>query len=70
MQDDFALFFAVIVLTLGAVLLHDGVSHPDASQSARIIGGAAFLSLGSNTMLIVLRNWWKWKKVLSKYRDQ
>jgi hypothetical protein len=45
----------VIVLTLGAVLLHDGVSHPDAGQSAKIIGGAAFLSLGSITMLIVLR---------------
>ena len=62
MLDDLGFFFGLIFLIAGAVLLYNGVSHNDASQSTTIIGGATFLSLGSTVMWSVLRNWWAWRK--------
>jgi hypothetical protein len=70
MRDDLALFFSLILLMIGAALLFDGVSNNDPSKSARVIGGAAFLSLGATIMWIVLRNWLGWRKILNRYRDQ
>jgi hypothetical protein len=70
MRDDLSLFFSLILLIVGAALLSDGVSSTDPSQSARVIGGAAIFSLGSSVMWMVLRNWWGWRKILNRYRDQ
>jgi len=69
MRDALGIFLALVFLTVGALLLYDGVSTTDLTQSARIIGGAALLSLGLAITLIVLKNWWKWKKVSRHYRD-
>jgi hypothetical protein len=69
MRDDLALFFALIIVIPGAALLYDGISSADASQTIRVIGGALLLTLGLTIMSIVLRNWWKWKKVLARHRN-
>jgi hypothetical protein len=39
------LVFALLFLIVGAVLLHDGISNSDPSQTL-LTSGAAFLSLG------------------------
>jgi len=70
MLDDLRLFFGLIFLIAGAVLLYNGVSNNDASQSATIIGGATFLSLGSTVMWTVLRNWWEWRREYRSYRNE
>jgi hypothetical protein len=69
MRDDLALFFTVILLIVGSVLLYDGVSVGDASQSARVIGGAAVLSAGLILMRSLLKNWWEWKKLVRRHRN-
>ena len=64
MRDDLGLLFGLTFLTAGAVLLYNGLSNSDASESATIIGGATFLSLGSTVMWTVLKNWWEWRERL------
>jgi len=70
MRDDLGLFFGLIFLIAGAMLLYNGVSNADATQSAAIIGGATFLSLGSVVMWTLLRNWWEWRKEYRRYRNE
>ncbi len=69
MRDDLALFFGLILVIPGAALLYDGISSADANQSIRVIGGALLLALGLTVLSIVLRNWWKWKKILARQRN-
>jgi len=69
MLDELGLFFGVIFLLAGAVLLYKGVSNADASQTAAVIGGATFLSLGSVLMWNVLKNWWVSRKEYRRYRN-
>jgi len=69
MRDDLGIFLALILLTTGSVLLYEGVSTSDVSQSARTIGGAALLSFGLIILRIVLKNWWKWRKLSKVPRD-
>jgi hypothetical protein len=69
MRDDLALFFALILVLPGAALLYDGIASADASQSIHVIGGALLLAMGLTIMSIVLRNWWKWKKILARHRN-
>ena len=64
-----SLFCGVICFLGGAALLYKGVSNADASQTAAIIGGATFLSLGSTAMWNVLKNWWVWRKEYRRYRN-
>jgi len=70
MLDDLRLFSGLIFLIAGAALLHNGMSNADASQSATVLGGATFLSLGSTVMWTVLRNWWVWRKEYRRYRNE
>ena len=68
MRDYLGLFFGLTFLIAGAVLLYNGMSNDYASQSAAIIGGATFLSLGAVVMWIRLRDWWEWRKEYREYR--
>ncbi len=70
MLNNLGLFFGLIFLIAGAVLLYKGVSNADASQTAAIIGGATFLSLGSVAMWTVLKNWWEWRREYRRYRNE
>jgi hypothetical protein len=71
MRDDMALFLALLFSVMGAVLLYDGVSVPGVNQTAKIIGGATFLSLALTMAWFVLRNWWEWKQIRGSYhRDR
>jgi hypothetical protein len=70
MRDNWALCFAVSLITIGAALLADGSYKSDASQSARIIGGAAFLSAGLAGIWFALKNWLKWKRVDKEYGNE
>jgi hypothetical protein len=62
MFGKLGLSFAVVSLLLGSILLYDAVSRSDLNQTATIIGGAAFFSLGLVTLLLIAKDWSKWKK--------
>jgi len=68
-RDYLGLFFGLICLIAGAVLLYNGMSNANAGQSVAIIGGATFLSLGAVVMWTRLRNWWEWRKEYREYRE-
>ena len=67
MRGGKALFLALLLSMMGAALLYDGVSESGASQTAKIICGATFVSLALTTAWAVLRNWWEWKKIRESY---
>ncbi len=69
MRDDLGLFFALVLLAIGGILLHDGLSNATPSQVASLISGALFLSLGMTCTWLVLKNWWRWKKAQSNTED-
>ena len=63
MRDHVGIFFSAVFLLIGAAIVYDGVASNDAGQSARVIAGAAILALGITTMRLVLKNWWKERKL-------
>jgi hypothetical protein len=63
MLDKLGLSFGVMSLLLGIILLlYDAVSRSDLTQTARVIGGAVFFSLGLVTLSLVAKDWSKWRK--------
>jgi uncharacterized membrane protein len=62
MLDKLSLFFAVVSLLMGSILLYDAVSKSDLTQTARVIGGAVFFALGLVTLTLVAKDWSKWRK--------
>jgi hypothetical protein len=70
MRDTLALFFAVVLLIIGAALFADGSHVSDSSQTARIIGGATFLSAGLASIWFALKNWLKWNRFHKEYRNE
>jgi hypothetical protein len=69
MQDAIVPFFALLFLTAGALLLYDAFPTSDPSQTARVLGGAVFLSLGLVSLWFGVKNWWKWLILSREYRD-
>jgi len=63
-------FLVFLFLITGTVLLYDGVSASDLSQTAKVIGGAIFLSLGLISSWFGVKNWWKWRTVYKEYRNE
>ncbi len=59
MRDTIVPFFASLFLIVGALLFSDGVSTSDLNQTAKVIGGAIFLSLGLVSMWFGVKNWRK-----------
>jgi hypothetical protein len=62
MLHNFGFIAASVCLLLGAVLLYDGISRPDAIQALRVIGGAVLLSLGLFTIWLVLKTKLEWRR--------
>jgi hypothetical protein len=58
------MFFALTLLIAGVVLLHDTSSGAESSQSAKILSGAACVSVGLVSGWLALANWLKWRKLL------
>lgn len=56
MLDSLRLSFGFLSLLGGMMLLLDGVSNADGSQTGRVVGGAALVSLGLFSMWFVARN--------------
>jgi hypothetical protein len=73
MRDDLSLLFGssfgLIFLAAGALLLNEAFSSVDPTQLASVISGAAFLSLGLASIYGALRNWWRSRKALERYRN-
>lgn len=64
-----SIIFALVLLLTGAWLLHDGISARDLLHlEIEIIAGAALLSAGVVSSVLLLRQWIKWKRELGKYR--
>jgi len=59
MRDHFSLFISPILVVLGTVVVYDGVLSHDASQSMRVLGGAALLALGLIQLQGIFKNWWR-----------
>lgn len=70
MQHTSNLFFVVCLVVGGAVLLHDGLSVGDASQTARLLGGAAVVSAGLISGWLALANWFKCRKVFNENKTE
>jgi len=64
------LVFGLVVLIAGAALLYNGVTNTEATQSATIIAGATFLSLGAAILWNLLKNWWGWRREYRRYRNE
>jgi len=62
-----SIIFALALLLAGALLLQDGVSGRDLLQ-IETIAGAALLSVGVVSCVLLLKEWIKWKRELGKYR--
>ena len=67
MLDTLMPFLAFLFFVIGAALLYDGVSTSDLTQTAKIIGGASFLSLGLVSLWIGVKNWWKGRTDYKEY---
>jgi uncharacterized membrane protein len=67
MLDTLMPFLACLFFVIGAALLYDGVSTSDLTQTAKIIGGASFLSLGLVSLWIGVKNWWKERTDYKEY---
>jgi len=68
MRDTIVPLLACLFLIAGALLLYDGFSTSDLSQTAKVIGGATFLSLGLVSLWLGVKNWWKWRTIYNEYR--
>ncbi len=61
---------ALVLLLAGAWLLYDGVSARDPLHlQTEIVAGATLLSVAVVSSVLLLRDWIKWKRELTKYRD-
>ena len=69
MLDNFGLAIGSICLVLGAVLLYDGLSMIETTQSLDVIGGAVLISLGAITTGLMLRNKLEWRRNYKKDRN-
>jgi hypothetical protein len=70
MWDTIVPFLAFLFLIAGATLLYDGFSTSDLTQTAKVIGGASFLSLGLVGLWFHVKNWRKWRTVYKEYRNE
>lgn len=70
MRDTIVPFLAFLFLIAGAVLLYDGFSISDLTQTAKVIGGASLFSLGLVSFWFGVKNWWKWRTVYKEYRSE
>jgi uncharacterized membrane protein len=70
MWDTIVPFFASLFLIVGALLFSNGVSTSDLNQTAKVIGGAIFLSLGLVSMWFGVKNWRKSRIASKEYRNQ
>jgi uncharacterized membrane protein len=68
--DTIAPFLAFFFLVAGAALLYDGLSTSDLMQTAKMIGGASFISLGFVTVWFGVKNWWKSRTLYKEHRNE
>jgi len=64
------LFLVAVLLFGGTVLVFDAFSGPDASQTAKILGGATCVSLGLVCGWFLVASWFKWRKLLKQDQNE
>ena len=69
MRDTVAALFGLTFVVIGGALLTGDISQTDTSQTARLVGGASFFSLGLLNLWFALKNWLKWKRDCREYRN-
>lgn len=57
MFNKLGILFAILLVIAGLVLLFDPIFGADANQTVRLLAGAALVSFGSLTILLVLKDW-------------
>ena len=69
MLDNFGIVIGSICLVLGALLLYNGLSTQEATQSLEVIGGAVLVSLGTITVGLMVWNKLEWRRNYKKDRN-
>ena len=62
MLNRLGLSCALACLFLGGVLFSEATLTSDATQTARLVGGAFLLALGLVTICLIAKDWWTWRK--------
>jgi len=62
MLDNFRLIFGFFSLLTGVVLLYQGGSNEDISQTSAVVGGAVFVSLGFTCLWLAVKDWLEFRK--------
>ena len=62
MLDNFRLIFGFFSLLTGVVLLYQGGSNEDISQTSAVVGGAVFVSLGFICLWLAVKDWLELRK--------
>lgn len=57
MLNTLGILFATLIVIAGLVLLYGPVYGADANQTVRLLAGAAFVTFGLLTILLVSRDW-------------
>ena len=70
MRDSVAMFFSLLFLAVGAVLLYEGTSESKTSQTAALLSGAVFIALGLAAMWAAVNEWLKWRRGGKEFRGE
>ena len=70
MLDTIAPFLAFVFLVVGVALSYDGLSTSDLMQTAKMIGGASFISLGFVSLWFGVKKWWKSRALYKELRNE
>jgi predicted small integral membrane protein len=69
MLDKVGFSIGLSFILLGGILLfYDRALEPSAIQTAGIIAGAVFLSLGLVTVWFAAKSWWEWRRYFKEHR--
>jgi hypothetical protein len=68
--DNIGIFFGCVSMALGSALVYSGTTSPDADQSGWVIGGATLFSLGSITLMLIVRSKLAWRQSLRLDRQR
>ena len=70
MRDSVAMFFSLLFLVVGVVLLYEATSESKTSQTAALLFGAAFIALGLVATWAAVNEWLKWRREGKGFRGE
>jgi len=68
MRETLGLLFALLFVTIGVALLSDSGTQSNAQETALMLFGASFLSIGLLSLALTVRSWMSWNRKSREYR--